>query len=394
MTLRERAVRLIWNLLLGLLLVILNLYLGCPNWLSFINLRRRLTVLLDEHGRVNLIDHVVASRHVHRLLSFLDSLGRLLSTVLRKRHSHSSLSLVCLPYYCLASIRSLRLWYLLIIARAYTLRTSDMLRMHQVSESLALIIFYLQIMWFVANKRQIMMIIVRILNTKLTISVHAPVNHLRIIIISLRLNLVPYILLENVIWLVRYLLWVLDGCHHVRPRSEVWIVATFKWLELVLTRRHDSLVWIRGAYVIVLEPLSTGNSIGSISRHLFSIVHNSRSYLLMVAACGATNKLRVLLSMHLLVVCILILLLLSSIKRNLNSPIGVPYFYKNKISQKWLYNIDEWIKLLKVKGILTVGFLDAIVDIFEPWTSLIHLLLLLHHILRGCCHGFSASLTV
>ena len=51
------------------------------------------------------------------------------------------------------------------------------------------------------------MIIVRILNTKLTISVHAPVNHLRIIIISLSLNLVPYIiLLENVIWLVRYLL--------------------------------------------------------------------------------------------------------------------------------------------------------------------------------------------
>ena len=50
------------------------------------------------------------------------------------------------------------------------------------------------------------MIIVRILNTKLTISVHAPVYHLRIIIISLRLNLVPYILLENVIWLVRYLL--------------------------------------------------------------------------------------------------------------------------------------------------------------------------------------------
>ena len=89
----------------------------------------------------------------------------------------------------------------LIVAGANTLSTPDMLRMHQITKPLTLAIFYLQIMRLITNQRQVV-IIISILHAKLTICIHAAVDHLRVVIIPLRLYLMAHILLKDIIRLI------------------------------------------------------------------------------------------------------------------------------------------------------------------------------------------------
>lgn len=74
--LREGAVLLVRNLLLRLLLMILHVYLSRTYaGLALVYLRRGLTVLLDQHGRVHLVHHSITLSNVHaRLLVLLESL--------------------------------------------------------------------------------------------------------------------------------------------------------------------------------------------------------------------------------------------------------------------------------------------------------------------------------
>jgi len=79
--------------------------------------------------------------------------------------------------------------------------------MHQISEALTLLVLdLLEIVGLVSDQWQIVMISIRILDTKLIIRIQSSVNHLGIIIVSLCLYLVAHVLLENVIWLTLHLL--------------------------------------------------------------------------------------------------------------------------------------------------------------------------------------------
>lgn len=115
----------LYMLLRLLLVVILQLNLGCSDSLNLAYLRRRLTVLLNQHRRVNLVAHS-ATDQVHLLFLIFDTLGSFLSAEFRKRHAHCVLArrllIVTLSHatrICLAS--SLGLRDLLVEAGTHTL---------------------------------------------------------------------------------------------------------------------------------------------------------------------------------------------------------------------------------------------------------------------------------
>ena len=151
MTLWEWTMLLVWYLLLWLLLMILYLNLCSANRFCLINLWRWLTVLLNKHGGVYLINHTVTCSHVHGLFCLFYALCRFLTTIFCIWHSHARLTLISLTHHLLATICSLRLRNLLIIARSNTLCASDMLCIHKISESLTLVVLNLEIMWFISN---------------------------------------------------------------------------------------------------------------------------------------------------------------------------------------------------------------------------------------------------
>lgn len=142
MPLRKRAMLLIWHLLLWLLLI-LHLHLGAADGFVFVDLWGGLTILLNQHRRINLTNHIIPSCHIHLLLGFFDPLRCLLPSIFREWHSHTVLTLTVLVDYALVVGGSLGLGDFLVVAGANTLSTPDMLRMHQIAKTLALAIFYL-----------------------------------------------------------------------------------------------------------------------------------------------------------------------------------------------------------------------------------------------------------
>lgn len=152
MTLREGTVLVAGNLLLWILVLILHLRYsnGC---LCLIDLWWWLTVLLNEHGWVNLVAHSSCTSIVHcRLLALLHTLWSLLATILCERHSHAVLSLVLSTHHGVSIGSTLTLRYLATVTCTDSLVTPNILCVHQIAESLILRIFYLQVMRLVTNQ--------------------------------------------------------------------------------------------------------------------------------------------------------------------------------------------------------------------------------------------------
>ena len=69
-----------------------------------------------------------------------------------------------------------------------------------------------------------MVVGIGVLDTELAVGVGVAVDHLRVVIVSLGLNLVADILLKDICGLS---LRILNGCHHVGPCGQMGIVLTF-----------------------------------------------------------------------------------------------------------------------------------------------------------------------
>ena len=167
------------------------------------------------------------------------------------------------------------------------------------------------------------MIRVGILNTELIVCVHSTINHLWIVIVSLCLNLMTHVLLENIIWLITHLLWVLNGSHHIWL-CQMWVVPTLERFKLILPWRHNGFVWVCGANVVILKSLCASNPIGCITTHHLLILHTTHLILLVA------HELLLLCHHHLLIILILAHILLASVEWNLNSSICVSYVIKIK----------------------------------------------------------------
>lgn len=164
------------------------------------------------------------------------------------------------------------------------------------------------------------MIVIRVLHAELTVCIHSAVDHLRIVIIPLRLYLMSHVFLEDIVRLILYLLRILYRCHHVGAGGQMGIVPSLKWFELILPRSHNGLIWICGTHIIILEAFGAGDSICSIARYLLgahAVIHP-------ILISTLRYELWILLGMVYLRVAIMIQFLLPRIKRNLNSTIGVP----------------------------------------------------------------------
>lgn len=170
-----------------------------------------------------------------------------------------------------------------------------------------------------------MVVVIRVFHAELAVRVHVTIYHLWVVIVSLRLNLVTNVFLEDIGGLARL---VLDSGHHVRPRSQVRILTRFERFELVLPRRHNCLVWIGRTDIVILKPFSAGYPVGRVANLLARHVRTDHSYLLL-----SGDELRVLLvalGEHLLLVASVVVnptVLLSRVERYLNAPIGVPYCF-------------------------------------------------------------------
>ena len=219
----------------------------------------------------------------------------------------------------LAARGALRLGQFLVVARADALIAAHLLGVHEVAEPLAPVVLHLQVVRLVPNQREIVMILIRIFDTELARAIHAAVDHLRVVVVPLRLYLVAHAFLKDVVVLCADPLRVLDRCHHI------WVVTALKLFQLLLPGGHDGLVRVRRAYIVVLEALGARDPVGTIGDHLLG-GHVLAGQLL------TADKLAILLLQHNLliirgftIIASIGLLFLAIVKRNLDTPICVSF---------------------------------------------------------------------
>ena len=116
-----------------------------------------------------------------------------------------------------------------------------------------------------------------------------------------------YVLLENVIRLIRHLLLVLYGSYHVWLR-QVRIIATLERLQLVLAWRHDGFVRVRRADVVILESLCACDPVCGVATHHLLVLHTAHLILL------AAHVLLILLHHHLLIILVMAHVLLAGVE--------------------------------------------------------------------------------
>lgn len=147
-----------------------------------------------------------------------------MTAVFGEGHSHAVLPLSLPLHHRLSVLGALRLRNFLVVAAPNALTgIANVLRMHEIAK--ALVVILLQVVGLVADQRQVVVVVARVLHAELAVRVHVPVDHLWVVIIPLRLYLVPHVLLENVRCLPRL---ILDRGHHIRARGQVRIIARFE----------------------------------------------------------------------------------------------------------------------------------------------------------------------
>lgn len=174
-------------------------------------------------------------------------------------------------------------------------------------------------MWLGPDQRQVVMVGILVFDAKLAIWVWVPVDHLRVVVVSLGLNLV---LCKNVGGLSSHLLSSFNSYHHIS------LVTVLKRLKLVLPGRYDSFFRVTRAHIVVLETLCTSDTIGCVTLHLLGsrqLTHSADMLLI-----GNILDL-ITLRQHLLVGVIGVQCLLVDIKGYLNAPIGIPYCFWNRL---------------------------------------------------------------
>lgn len=196
--------------------------------------------------------------------------------------------------------------------------------MHEVAKPLVLLL-ELEVMGLVSDQRQVVVVVVRVFHAELAVRVHVAVDHLWVVVISLRLDLVVHALLENIGRLARLVL--LYRGHHVGAGGEVRVVAGFEGFELVLPRGHDGLVRVRGAHVVVLEPLGAGDSVRA-GAHLLAGHVGAADHAKLLLAGHELWVLLIALGEHLLLIASIVHhILLARVERYLNPAVGVPYCF-------------------------------------------------------------------
>tara|TARA_B100000780_G_scaffold274543_1_gene239734 strand:- start:842 stop:1273 length:432 start_codon:yes stop_codon:yes gene_type:complete len=141
-----------------------------------------------------------------------------------------------------------------------------------------------------------------------------------VIVVSLGLNLVAEVFLEDIWLLTASLLLLLQGCHHVWAGVEVGIVPALELLQLILPGGHDGLLWICRADVVILVSFRARDSIGGTSHcFLLRVVHHGHGLVVHRELGGLLAS----LSVHLVVGSIHDFL--AGVEGNLNAPICISY---------------------------------------------------------------------
>ena len=155
------------------------------------------------------------------------------------------------------------------------------------------------------------------LHTKLTGSSPGSIDHLRIVSISLSVDLVAHVFLVNILILITL---TPNSIHHIRSGTYLRPVSAFERFEMRrLSRSHDSFLWISWTNIVVLISFRTVYPIYSllllaVERYMFR--------------CGVWYLLwNLAISLHSLrwPWTFLEYFLSRVIKRYLNSPVGVSY---------------------------------------------------------------------